>query len=620
MLPEEKKDFMRYFMANNTSHHSKDSDLQVLMYSEIVPSLGNYSVADICFLCDVTGSMDIYIETIKDILKNFGHDVSRIIGTSPRLAFIGFRDINDKSSLFIKGFTSNPEELIEAMNKVKCTGGHDVCEDIIEPLKAALKLEWKSDLMYIYILLDAPTHGKRYYEEKYHGNSDFDKYPNEDKKKLLEKLMCHYRRSKINLVLLQTNPITDKMIEIMKRNYNSYENKLTVIQIEEKKTMKEELKKGFEKNFIESMSNFSESRWNHFRKIKCKAEAINIAPDLRDNSEFVNKFQGEVYSAFIEGINFERRDFRYKLDIRKIHTDKCTVSKIDIGVGQFSKCRSLVIGNDPTYVIKIPKIPITNIDKLTNDIELSAFVELFVQKFNSLLNEKKNLIEKLDVVIIKNIDKVTQNIKGSTVYLAQKFIEGEYMKYNNNYGWVNYNMTKASMIAQAFSHFTYEYSLGTMLVVDVQGVFNGYNLVITDPAIHSVLFKDKFGYTNHGKVGILRFFRTHRCNEYCKRSKLLNLESIRGLSPSKLEAIRKKYEEEKELEHLYEGLGKKIKGGQTQIEQFDPTVEIELRPVDEKDKSDDNMTIESEHEDPEDYEDYEDHEDHEKYKDPPRKL
>ena len=304
-----KEYFAKAFMKFNDPHYSKDSDLQVLMYSEIVPLLETYSAADICFLCDITGSMDVYIEHMKDTIKDFALNVSKVIKTSPRLAFIGFRDINDKYPLLIKDFTSSPEELLKAMNKVKCMGGDDVCEDIIEPLKAVLKLEWKSDLRYVYILLDAPTHGKRYYEEKYRGYSGFDKYPNADKEKLLEKIICHYRKSRINLVLLQTNPSTDKMIEIIRENYDSYRNKLSVIKIEERKTIKEE----FEKNFIQSMSNFTESRWSNFRKIKRKSAAVDGVPD----PEFDIKFQGEVYSAFLERIDFERKKFEYGLVIKK---------------------------------------------------------------------------------------------------------------------------------------------------------------------------------------------------------------------------------------------------------------------------------------------------------------
>ena len=99
-----------------------------------------------------------------------------------------------------------------------------------------------------------------------------------------------------------------------------------------------------------------------------------------------------------------------------------------------------------------------------------------------------------------------------------------------------------------------------------------------------MLFKDRFGYTNHGKVGILRFFRAHECNDYCKQLKLLNLESLND--PSKLKAVKTKYKEQKEVAHLYEELDKKIKESQRQIRQFDPTIEIELEPIDEDNEND----------------------------------
>ena len=65
--------------------------------------------------------------------------------------------------------------------------------------------------------------------------------------------------------------------------------------------------------------------------------------------------------------------------------------------------------------------------------------------------------------------------------------------------------------AQAFSHFTWEFSKATLLVCDIQGVGNFF----TDPQIHSH-DSESFSMGNLGQAGIDKFFRSHRCNTICK--------------------------------------------------------------------------------------------------------
>ncbi len=77
--------------------------------------------------------------------------------------------------------------------------------------------------------------------------------------------------------------------------------------------------------------------------------------------------------------------------------------------------------------------------------------------------------------------------------------------------------------ALAFSHFTYEYSGGYLLVCDLQGILTKHRerdvMLLTDPAIHCTHFP-RFGATNLGKEGMDQFFSVHTCNKYCKALKL----------------------------------------------------------------------------------------------------
>ncbi|KAM9367239.1 transient receptor potential cation channel subfamily M member 6 [Phaethornis superciliosus] len=105
----------------------------------------------------------------------------------------------------------------------------------------------------------------------------------------------------------------------------------------------------------------------------------------------------------------------------------------------------------------------------------------------------------------------------------EKYMTGEFQKYNNNNG---DEITPSSLLEElmlAFSHWTYVYTRGELLVLDLQGV--GENL--TDPSV--IKPEDKksgkmvFGPANLGEGAIRNFITKHRCNSCCRRLKLPDL-------------------------------------------------------------------------------------------------
>ena len=71
------------------------------------------------------------------------------------------------------------------------------------------------------------------------------------------------------------------------------------------------------------------------------------------------------------------------------------------------------------------------------------------------------------------------NILGNLCLLVEPLIAGQFTKYNNNCGFVDFVAKRAT--PHAFSHFTYHFTKGNLLVCDIQGVGDIY----TDPQIHS---------------------------------------------------------------------------------------------------------------------------------------
>eukprot|EP00091_Calanus_sinicus_P000682 TRINITY_DN10604_c0_g1_i1.p1 TRINITY_DN10604_c0_g1~~TRINITY_DN10604_c0_g1_i1.p1 ORF type:complete len:195 (+),score=52.63 TRINITY_DN10604_c0_g1_i1:38-586(+) len=99
---------------------------------------------------------------------------------------------------------------------------------------------------------------------------------------------------------------------------------------------------------------------------------------------------------------------------------------------------------------------------------------------------------------------------GAPLFHIEHYIDGEYIKYNSNSGFVEDKTSHCRKTPQAFSHFTFERSGHEVVVVDIQGVGDLY----TDPQIHTAL-GEEYGDGNLGTKGMALFFHSHHCNDIC---------------------------------------------------------------------------------------------------------
>ncbi|KAJ1562984.1 hypothetical protein HK405_004773, partial [Cladochytrium tenue] len=103
---------------------------------------------------------------------------------------------------------------------------------------------------------------------------------------------------------------------------------------------------------------------------------------------------------------------------------------------------------------------------------------------------------------------------GGQKAMVEPFIEN-FEKFNSNSGWQNRDGTAWSQVMQALSHFSYYMTGGSLVLCDLQGGIYSDGVVLTDPVIMS-RYAD-YGPADLGLDGILSFFASHQCGQYCSR-------------------------------------------------------------------------------------------------------
>jgi len=471
---------------------------------------------DICICCDVTGSMDQYIDSVKTSLFELTLDFknSSIV---PRFAFLGYRDKSDKNQYEICDFTTDLDKILLFIERVKCSGGGDACEDCVGALLKAIELDWQSKEKYLIWILDAPAHGARYHEA-----SCSDDYPLDDRAEInLEKTISYYSEVKIPLIIFKCNNSVNRMLEIIDQNYKFYNITTTIHEFKGK--LVSEIKLKFKQESSHSIKKLHAS----ISVDEKQRQVGHVNSDIRWDTTMVEKrFRFDICDGTLEYISFDGANPGFEIAIEERASAFYNLGLSKMSKGTFRDCYQLY-NETGKYIAKITSVPYeaSSILKARCDINTVVIGNYFAAEFNKALDTGQ-IIQFLTSMLFKVDDKDLQHkiFCQNKYFIAEMFMAGKYTKYNNNNGWINEaeSTTDEFQLLQAFSHFTFQKSQGYLIIVDLQGTIKENKILLTDPAIHGQgeKFSNHFGRTNCGLRGISEFFLTHVCNKYCKKLKL----------------------------------------------------------------------------------------------------
>lgn len=424
------------------------------------------------------------------------------------------------------------------LSGLRATGGADAPEDVLGGLNQALNATWKHRTRCIIHIADAPPHGRTLHDF----GDYYDNYPNpgsEPHRLTHAPLLIRMIGLRINYCLLRINDYTDRMAYTFLQAYAAASAHCTLLNTNKYFSyatshikpntagglLFQEAELGITFHALQRLViNAVTTSATHTAIRTVPQDNIESTPNMplenvrpQWTMEWLNEtliVQGFSPDVIVRGAN--------TLNDMMAQDSSITMSRMDLTIHKrpqpFAQGSLRAVSYARTdasnihYVVKWFKKPGSRIDDLIEDMRIQALCKSFALEFNAVL-ENEHSVDFIVTACFKGRSKKTF---GDEYISIEPYVDGTHVKYNGNDGYVNTDIPDdpSNQAAQAFSHFTFERSQGQFLVCDLQGVGE----LLTDPVIHT---RDQKRFdrskTNSNEEGFKLFFRTHECNDICRK-------------------------------------------------------------------------------------------------------
>ena len=177
---------------------------------------------NVCFIIDNTGSMEKWINIIKNICSNLFTEIVKKFGEY--IFSFGYVLYGDKPSTktdqnFALNFTKDEKEFKNKLEKIRLQGGGDGAEDWVSGFKIALEeLSWGNGTKLIFHIADAPAHGKTFNIDKY--SDYFLEEENDEHGQNLNELIKECSNRNIKIIGININNVGS--FNVFKKQYENY--------------------------------------------------------------------------------------------------------------------------------------------------------------------------------------------------------------------------------------------------------------------------------------------------------------------------------------------------------------------------------------------------------------
>ncbi|CAD8067348.1 unnamed protein product [Paramecium sonneborni] len=320
----------------------------------------------------------------------------------------------------------------------------DEAEDIRGAIKQVCKLDWSSDQRTAILICDASRHGK-----KYNGSWE-DNYPDEAIQDVIEELI----NNSIKLIALNFTEYTTVMYEKIKKIYEKssqiyskeicLELDISIMAFMENQSYQETFIPSRIQNSIQREQEDAVGEFcKNFDDIKNQQNVKSVYQNLKFQEQKLNKMHLIII---------------FKIQIKfNVHKILLVIMK-ENGIAQEQKI--MCFWQEKRYIF----------DEETKCVIMNWKSHLISQRLmNKFINElQEKSLQKNKNIRIPNVNYsdffILQESK-ICFWIAERFQKGEFVQYNNNYGFINEEFTELNKFAQSFLFYTWQLMCQELIII-----------------------------------------------------------------------------------------------------------------------------------------------------------